>query len=52
MLRLDDRSVGEEGSSCDDAVAEVNYFRNKALSNMGAVVDQVEALYRMNDVLA
>lgn len=51
-LRLDDRSVREEGSSYDDAVAEVNHFRSKALSNMGAVVDQVEALYRRNDVLA
>lgn len=52
MPRLDGRNVGEEGSSYDDAVAEANCLRNKGLSNMGVVVDQVEALYRRNDVLA
>ena len=31
MPHLDGRNAGGEGSSCDDAVAEVNYLQSKDL---------------------
>ena len=49
MPHLDGRNVGEEDSSCGDAVAEANSLWNKVLWDKGVVEDHLPVLFRKSD---